>query len=339
MIAVTKKYKQILIHFLIWISFLAIFSTQIYLQRGEITNRFIILMIVNFIFFYVNYLFLVPQILLKKKTLLYFFFAIIIIASPIYIVPLFYPNDINIRVFSTDGNLVRTIEYSVPIIFNLSLLIIGTSIRVYQEWDNNEKKKTEIESQRIASELEYLKTQLNPHFLFNSLNSIYSLTVKKSNDAPEAVVTLSELMRYMLYQTNSEFVLLKNELEYIKNYMSLQRLRIANNKNVAINIHGAITTQKIKPLLLISFIENAFKYGTDFKGNTEVKIKISIQENELHFTCVNLIGNKNAKNEDNSGIGLQNTKNRLELLYPNNHTLSVKEENNKFVIDLTLKLD
>jgi two-component system, LytTR family, sensor kinase len=141
----------------------------------------------------------------------------------------------------------------------------------------------------------------------------------------------------MLYETNNEFVSLKSELNYIQNYLKLQRIRIANNENVTLNIHGQILNQKICPLLLISFIENAFKYGTDFKGNTEVKIEININENELQFICINLIGNRKT-DKDSSGIGLQNTKERLELLYPEKHMLLIDERNNRFTVNLTLKL-
>lgn len=141
----------------------------------------------------------------------------------------------------------------------------------------------------------------------------------------------------MLYETDNEYVTLTKELEYIQNYLKLQRLRIANNKDVILNIHGVISNQKIRPLLFISFIENAFKYGTDFKGHTEVKIEININQDHLTFKCVNIIGNRNT-NKDSSGIGLQNTKERLEFLYPNKHTLEVEERDNRFIVNLSLKL-
>ena len=122
--------------------------------------------------------------------------------------------------------------------------------------------------------------------------------------------------------------LLKSEIDFIQNYMKLQRLRIVNNEHININVHGIVSNQKIRPLLLISFIENAFKYGTDFKGNTEVSIKIYVKEDEIQFTCMNLIGNRD-KDSENSGIGLRNTQERLLLLYSEKHWLTVKEENNK----------
>ncbi|WP_141675455.1 sensor histidine kinase [Formosa haliotis] len=224
-----------------------------------------------------------------------------------------------------------------PSFFIIVLLVIGTAVKMYLEWDNNIQLQKDIEAQKSSAELHFLKNQLSPHFLFNSLNSIYSLTNKKSNDAPEAVITLSELMRYMLYQADNDFVLLQDELDYVQNYLKLQRLRIANNQDVTLQIRGPIGQQKIRPLLLIPFIENAFKYGTDYKGNTLVHIQIVVNEFNLKFKCVNLIGNQK-QDPNNSGIGLQNTKERLQLLYPNQHTLEIEELDNQFIVQLNLNV-
>ena len=229
-------------------------------------------------------------------------------------------------------------KYLFPLLISLSFIVIGTAIKVYEEWNRSLVEEKEIEAFKTRTELHYLKNQLSPHFLFNSLNSIYSLINAKSEEASEAVIMLSELMRYMLYQADSEFVALADELAYTQNYVRLQRLRIANNENVTLNIHGAVTHQKIRPLLLISFIENAFKYGTDYKGNTEVRIIITVKENTLEFECRNLIGARK-RDQYNSGIGLKNTTDRLKLLYAEKHLLNVFEEDSKFVVHLKLNLD
>ncbi|HEX9826264.1 MAG TPA: sensor histidine kinase [Flavobacteriaceae bacterium] len=314
-------------------------------------NRVIPLQLGNILLFYINYSYLVPEFLLKKKAVLYVLFTVVLIVISAYIFKELAPEPKHTIVFKElvpgskhtispppipKGKFIH-IRLIGPLAFNILLIVTGIALRVYAEWNRNERLKKEIEVQKSATELSFLKNQLNPHFLFNSLNSIYSLTTKKSNDAPEAVITLSELMRYMLYETDNDFVLLKEELEYIQNYIKLQRLRIAKNENVTINIHGSISNQKIRPLLLISFIENAFKYGTDFKGNTEIKIEIHVKEDELQFTCINLIGDRKA-DKVSSGIGLQNTKDRLELLYPDKHTLLVEEKDDRFIVKLTLKL-
>lgn len=287
------------------------------------------------VIFYTNYSLLVPYFLLKKKILPYLFCVVILLLISYLIIFNVFGFE-----FYDSRNLLdkRPSKFIINIFFNSLIIIIGTIIRLYEQWIENDMINKEIEVKKNKTELESLKNQLNPHFLFNSLNSIYSLSTKKSNDTPEAVIMLSELMRYMLYKANDKKVFLKDELQYIENYIKLQHIRIAKNKNVKINIKGVISTQKISPLLFISYIENAFKYGTDFNGNTEIEINISVKDNELQFKCVNIIGNR-SKDEESSGIGMQNTKNRLELLYPDKHWLTTIEKDNKFMVDLKLKID
>jgi LytS/YehU family sensor histidine kinase len=216
------------------------------------------------------------------------------------------------------------------------LFSISLSVKLSQEWYKNEKIKSQIKTQKINAELSFLKSQLNPHFLFNTLNSIYSLANKKSDDTANAIITLSELMRYMIYETNNEFVSLQNEVDYIKNYISLQNLRLKDSSGVRFNAHGSLD-YNIEPLLLISFIENAFKYGTNFTGETNINIKLIVKENNLTLNVSNYISLKEKNNPD-SGIGLENIKNRLNLLYPNTHTLKIEQSDNLYHIELVLKL-
>ncbi|MDY0781434.1 sensor histidine kinase [Tenacibaculum sp. IB213877] len=216
------------------------------------------------------------------------------------------------------------------------MIALSTSIRLGIEWYKTEKQRTLIETQKVNSELSFLKAQLNPHFLFNSLNSIYSLAHKQSKDTTNAIVILSELMRYMIYEADQELVSLEKEVNYVKNYISLQLLRLKDSSNVKFNAHGNLD-YKIEPLLLISFIENAFKYGTDFKGNTIITIKISVEDNFLNLYVYNKVSIKTTKKE-NSGVGLENIKNRLNLLYPNNHSLKIAQINNSYEVNLSIKL-
>ena len=232
---------------------------------------------------------------------------------------------------SRDGR----INFRPPI---LLLLFFGlsTCIKLVSEWYKSEKERTIAASQKVTSELSFLKAQLNPHFLFNTLNSIYSLANKKSDDTTVAIVTLSELMRYMIYEANEEFISLEKEVDYIKNYISLQLLRLKDSSGVKINVHGDLN-YKIEPLLLISFIENAFKYGTDYKGKTDIQVKISIINSELHLKVYNLSSLQTTTNK-NSGIGLENIKNRLNLLYSNTHTLEIIDTKKSFEVNLKIKL-
>ena len=337
--------KEGFIHLVIWAIFFFVFFLQVYLNTGKIPKPFLNFLLVGFIGFYINYLFLVPQFLLKKKNLYYFITVSVLILITVVIVEFVLPKPDIIRHLPPPNNLngpgdnpgFRGVRIGFPLFFNLILVVIGTAIKMYLEWDKNIQHQKEVESQKSTAELHFLKNQLSPHFLFNSLNSIYSLTSQKSNDAPEAVITLSELMRYMLYQADNDFVMLNDELDYIQNYLKLQRIRIANNQNVTLLIRGGIEQQKIRPLLLIPFIENAFKYGTDYKGNTLVRIEINIDGSSLDFKCINLIGNRK-QDPENSGIGLQNTRDRLNLLYPNLHKLEIEDVNDQFIVHLNLNL-
>ncbi|HEY9169778.1 MAG TPA: sensor histidine kinase [Lutibacter sp.] len=216
------------------------------------------------------------------------------------------------------------------------LFAISLSFRLSIEWYKNEKIKNLIKTQKINAELSFLKSQLNPHFLFNTLNSIYSLANKKSDDTTEAIITLSELMRYMIYETNKEFVTLQNEIDYIKNFISLQNLRLKESSGVRFNVRGKLD-YNIEPLLLISFIENAFKFGTDYTGKTNINIEIKVEDDFLSLKVSNYISLKEKSNLD-SGIGIENIKSRLNILYPNTHTLNIEESDKMFNVDLLLKL-
>jgi len=335
----TSNNKQLLMHIVVWLVFIIISLFNIYFSNGTISYGIIIGIGSNLLLFYINYSYLVPKFLLQNNKKLYLVTAAALILFVAFFQLMVSPSRPHMRPELFQGPPpILPFRAFVPGLINLFFVVIGTSIKIYAEWNRNEINKKEIENQKNKTELHFLKHQLSPHFLFNSLNSIYSLSTKKSPNAPEAIITLSELMRYMLYETDSELVRLKEELEYIQNYLKLQRLRIANNENVILNINGPVANQKITPLLLISFIENAFKYGTDLKGNTEVKIRIKVQQDKLEFTCVNLIGQRRESSE-NSGIGLINTRERLKLLYPGKHFLKVEEEQNRFVVNLTLELD
>jgi len=336
--------RKVLLHAGVWLVFLSLLTVEIYWNAERFPVFAASALVLNILLFYLNYLVLVPRFLLQKKTKTYILSMLLALVMVLGFRELAFvdvppphlkrPEDLP----GPEPPFFNGFKYLFPLLISLSFIVIGTAIKVYEEWNRSLVEEKEIEAFKTRTELHYLKNQLSPHFLFNSLNSIYSLINAKSEEASEAVIMLSELMRYMLYQADSEFVALADELAYTQNYVRLQRLRIANNENVTLNIHGAVTHQKIRPLLLISFIENAFKYGTDYKGNTEVRIVITVRENTLEFECRNLIGARK-RDQHNSGIGLKNTTDRLKLLYAEKHLLNVFEEDSKFVVHLKLNLD
>ncbi len=338
----TFRIKEFWIHSISWICLLSFPLGITLIQIGKIYPAFLAQIFFNPIVFYANYSLLAPKLLLKKKIILYIVTSISFLILFNFIVnkiPINIPFDrLDSFIRSEDGfPPVRNLKHAMRGIFFFAFFLLGGIFCLMVDFYKRDKLSKETEVQRTETELQFLKAQLNPHFLFNSLNSVYSLVRNKSNDAPEAVLTLSELMRYMLYEANQEIVPLIKEIEYIKNYVSLQRLRLSNSEDVKIAIRGDYEKKKIYPLLLISFIENAFKYGTNFKGVTDINIMIQVIKNTLSFKVSNIIGIYR-KNADNSGVGLINIKNRLELLYPDSHTLDIKEENDRYVVSLTLIL-
>ncbi len=314
-----------------------------------INDFFYYRLFLNIVIFYLNYSILVPKLLLNKRVKLYaiasFLFIVFFIFLYLRILPSipFMANFGNLSEFQDLKNGVSILEskrlFFIGLIQGIVVFLlfaISLSVKLSQEWYKNEKIKNQIKTQKINAELSFLKSQLNPHFLFNSLNSIYSLANKKSDHTTDAIVTLSELMRYMIYETDKECVPLQKEIDYIKNYISLQNLRLKDSSGVRFNVHGNLD-QKIEPLLLISFIENAFKYGTDYTGKTNISIKIIVKENNLTLKVNNYISLKE-KNNPNSGFGMQNIENRLNLLYPKSHVLKIEEIDNLYKVELSLKL-
>ena len=335
-----KSNTTIIVHIVMWAFFLAITAIQANFRFNTIHNEFYFFNIIFIAVFYLNYAFLIPKFLLNKKIVLYVIISLALIFFFFFILetllkPTIRPRLLNEMLNNNPGELRRNNNLNPPILL-LLFFALSTCIKLVSEWYQSEKERTIAASQKINSELSFLKAQLNPHFLFNTLNSIYSLANKKSDDTTVAIVTLSELMRYMIYEANEEYISLEKEIEYIKNYISLQLLRLKDSSGVKINIHGDLN-YKIEPLLLISFIENAFKYGTDFKGKTDIQIKISTDNNELQLQVYNVSSLQNAIKRD-SGIGLENIQNRLNLLYPNSHKLEIVAEKKSFEVNLKIKL-
>jgi len=209
-------------------------------------------------------------------------------------------------------------------VFFFSLLL-----RIALQWRQAQKEK-------LDAELSYLKAQINPHFLFNTLNSIYSLAIDKSDNTAPAVAKLSGMMRYVITDTAKEFVPLEKEIAYIKNYIELQRIRFGETIHLFFDVNGNPSGKQIAPLLLIPFIENAFKYGVNAEENSTIRIHIFIDENKLNMEVQNNKVNVQMKHEDKTGTGIANTQSRLQLLYPARHFLKITDIEKEFLVSLTL---
>ncbi|MBD2701772.1 histidine kinase [Spirosoma sp. BT702] len=222
----------------------------------------------------------------------------------------------------------------------IGLVVVGVAVgvKLYRFWYQREQANQRLIRETLTVELQVLKAQIHPHFLFNTLNNLYSLTLRQSPLAPDMVLKLSGLLHYMIHECNVPTVLLAKEIDFLRNYIDLEKLRYGSRLTVSITIQGEMGSTSIAPLLLIPFVENAFKHGSAKQiGSAHIEFVIKLTDNQLTFRLENS-RDKQAISDDYSGLGLTNARKRLELLYPNTHTLIIRPEAERFVVELTILL-
>jgi len=288
---------------------------------------------------YTNIFYLIPQFLQKKKLFLYLisFIGLIVLISPIKTLSYVF-------LYQNDPYLQSVVVGSRTTIFLICLFVgMGSTIfKVTTDWLVHQNEKRELVSQKLHSELKFLKQQINPHFFFNTLNNLYALTLKKSDLAPEIVLRLSEMMRYMLYESNEKRVSIKKEINYIKNYLELEKLRQGDKFSINFNLTGNFQDQEIAPLIFSPFLENSFKHGLDNQIKSGfVNIDLEMRENQVHMEIENSKppGFPVKRNKKSGGIGLENVKRRLQLLYPQKHDLDILDKPNSFRVLLNIQLN
>ncbi len=219
---------------------------------------------------------------------------------------------------------------------------ITMSLKMVRQWYERERVTENLERINMETELKYLKTQINPHFLFNSLNSLYALTLKKSDKAPELVLKLSEILRYVLYDGSEKWVALEKEINYLKSYLDLEKIRNGDRLDFEFNVNGNPATKQIAPMLFLTFLENSFKHGISQKMEGGfVSIDMDIEPDNLVFKIQNSKPKEKEKrlNGKAGGIGIENIKKRLALLYPDKHTLKIEDDGEKYSVNLNLKFN
>lgn len=226
-------------------------------------------------------------------------------------------------------------------VFSSGIIVLALSgfFRMAKEWAFLDQRRKELEKSKLNAELTLLKSQVNPHFLFNSLNSIYSLAHKKSDITETAIVKLSHLMRYMIYDVTEEFVPLGKEISYLQNYVELQKLRMSDKMSVKFDYNKDLIDSKINvaPMLLIVLIENAFKHGVSYAKPSEIKIILDANDKEINLLVSNEIAPQ-ADDPDHKGKGLENLTKRLQLIYPNKHDFTITKENDLYSVRLKIKV-
>jgi two-component system sensor histidine kinase AlgZ len=295
---------------------------------------------------YLNILIFMPYLVYRKKYLLYF----LAILSSIFIMVFIKFNLtyllITHNVWPEGPETIDklTLNYTIDMMMGeLYVITFVTAIKITFDFLNEQRRVTDLEKSQLETELLFLKSQISPHFFFNTLNNIYSLSVEKSNKTPKIVLKLSELMRYMLYETKSKKQTLENEILCIQNYLDLERIRNDDRLEVNMYISGEIHNKEISPIILLTFIENAFKHGVNKNtGAVVIDINFKIKGDFLHFTITNpmpeITLHKDIFNKS-SGIGLENVKKRLELGYnKSDYKLSFKNKKDIFVAKLVIKV-
>ncbi|MDD3320361.1 MAG: histidine kinase [Paludibacter sp.] len=287
------------------------------------------------VIFYFNYFVLIPKFLLSKKYLLYISTLILSIIAA-FIVSGFFLNLVDFNHDDIVSNSSELIKLKPIIKANTFLMLIISILASIALTMNNHLRQTEKE--KLSAQLSSLKSQINPHFLFNTLNNIYATAIDTSPQTADMVEKLSEMMRYSMKETQKDFVPLEEEFNYIDNYIELQKLRFDNQVKLDYNIEGEFSELQIAPMLLIPFIENAFKHGVNSEQNSNIKISLKIDNSELHLRVTNNLVKNQSSTTERSGLGINNTKHRLELIYPSKHLLTINETEKDFTVLLHINL-
>ncbi|WP_449439921.1 sensor histidine kinase [Pedobacter steynii] len=342
-----KSRNSIVIHLLFWL-FIVLLVTVIVIYSKEPVSFYDLAVnfgysgLINISIFYINYTLLIPLLIKENKKYGLYIISIILLMIMMSLIKTVIASlhvETILRHLSSSGTVeyLPISTYAISALFISGFFIVVSSLlKLAIDWFGNERTQRNLESEKKEMELQFLKSQLNPHFLFNSLNNIYSLAYQKSDKTADAILKLSEIMRYMIYESNDSWVSLSKEIEYVQSFIELQKLRFKDGAAVEFTMNGEIDNQQIVPLILISFVENAFKHGVANDPKNPIKINIIANQKILHFSITN---KKNKYNKDEmGGVGLNNVERRLQLLYPDRYKLNIVNSATHYTSELMLDI-
>ncbi|RFZ92771.1 histidine kinase [Mucilaginibacter conchicola] len=342
------KRKQIIyIHIIAW-SFLFISSVWLsHLSKGpQTTNEFLKNVLIQFCYqiipiscFYASYFFVAPQFFVHKRYVhgvLYSVLTLIGLVTLRYVleyyffIPVLHFDNYRGHPWPVTDYVENVFFYYFPKYF-----IYGQLYFFAESWYRDKQLKQELLQEKSTAELAFLRSQMNPHFLFNTINDIYSLTYQRSERAPDALLKLSELLRYMLRDGNADMMPLSREIQYLENVIELQRISAKGDAYINFNVEGYVGQQQVASLIFISFVENAFKHGVLNDRDNPVDIHLTATGQAISFAISNK--KNNAQKDHTGGIGLSNVKRRLQLIYPQKHELDVKDDGEFYNVNLVLQ--
>lgn len=333
------KLLKIVIHGIYWIVFI-LFSIVVSMmpkagewpRLNELPPHFFINLAWAVTIFYLSYFYLIRY--FEKRQLFRYLILSLVFSIAVSVLFLLIH-----KLFFKAFDLLDYRFVFIPMFGSFIIVQCGCLVRGFENWFANIRLKPEIENRNLRNELELLKSQINPHFLFNTLNNIDMLIRKSPADASASLITLSDMLRYMIYEAKNDFVLLEKEIEYLQRYVSLQQLRYKKKDYVRTDFIGTNDSTMIAPMLFLPFVENAFKYSCESEIMPVIDIQIKLENNNLTFRCENRFDPDRIPTAGlNGGVGLENVKRRLALLYPQKHVLRVTKNQDTFMVDLTLLL-
>lgn len=335
------RHRVLLLHLSLWALY---FSYRVYDVSGYLGFERAALytalpMTFNIVASYTHYLFLLPMLFRNKKWRTYFLWLLALLAG-IVTLRISIENEVFSQLLKNETyyKTLRLTRVISTIWDTLSFLIFTGMIRFVLDWFELENKRKQLENEKLNAELNYLKSQINPHFLFNTLHNLNSLVYAGARNANEVIIKLSNIMRYMIYESGKERVTLSSEIDYMNDYIHLESIRLNNAFRLDFKIDGPVDHVKIAPLMLITFLENAFKHGvSDREPDCWIDVRLTVDEKQLRYQVANKkIDVK--QNKLKSGFGLDNVKKRLALSYPDKYTLVVNDLDDSYRIDLTIQL-
>ena len=333
-----KKTEQILFHLLFWIIVVTYFAWGFgfgvnykasFLNASFYLPGFILIV-------YSLVYFLIPRYLINKKYIQFFagLLVVLVICSG-------YSWLIQLKLSANSAFPGYTMTTGRTILPFIHVAGIAISINLLNHWYQQKQKTTEVQKEKIAAELDLLKSQIHPHFLFNTLNNLYSYSLDNSEKVPEIILKLSNLLRFMIYESDVAYIPLDKEISLLRQYIELEQLRYSDRLDISFTINGDLSNKEIAPLLLLPFLENAFKHGISHQiDQCWISFDLRVSGSSLYFKLIN------SKDKDEtygfteaSGLGLQNVKRRLELLYPGKYKLETLEKEEIFIVDLELQME
>ncbi|MDH7445937.1 sensor histidine kinase [Aquimarina sp. 2201CG14-23] len=343
---ILKKVATILLHTIFWVIVLFSYTYFFGYNTEDINYVFsfsLFLMPVTIGTTYTVTDILIPKYLIKEKyfhCILYSVYTMII--SAFFIVISFFYGLIFLSSLKYEGMAPMTRSPFFLFIAVYFVVFIASALSLakhnYQSTTANQELKNRILEAQLKlkeQELNYLKMQIHPHFLFNTLNTLYGFALKKSNHTPEMILKLSNLLDYLLYQSDKPLVTLKEEIDHIKDYVALEQMRFSDVLDISLQFENVNDTIQVAPMLLIPFVENSFKHGQIVDKKLSIYMRLKCVDNEIHFSITNSIYPSDEK--DNKGIGLSNIRKRLSLVYKDNHDLNISKDQNLYTVELILK--